>query len=652
MIMHLQIAAIALHLLTVALWFIPRKTKSYDSRFFGFVLISSTAAIITGILYSIFSYGLVEIRPTTIQLVARLNYIALIVLMYLFFMYILCKVISEKKHKALIFPATTVPLVEMFALLIVDIRIDPGTINAASGYCAIVVYVFALLNVLGIVAILILYREKFSKWFRFITIVAIVEIVIAIAAQYITGIDGILEIGIVNAVALVFLTLENPINKIDVTYDCFKATYIIPCIERYYTNRINGFATYIAMQCDFTNNEAEENLAELRKRFIAELKTVPELEVFLTVDRNIFIVCDAPELFDDFREDLNEVVVEIKSTLALSNNIKTAFIHAPNILTASRADALYRHFTIAAADAIASFKNHSESLIDENAITSVEQEERTRDTIVDALNEDRIEVFYQPIYSSKEERFTSAEALARIRMPDGTILLPKYFIKAAENTGLIMDVGYKVFEKVCIMLTDPATGDLELDSIDINLSLVQCENLELAPTFIKIAKTYEINPEIIHFDITESNYASVYKNLSKNITKLSKFGFKFCLDDFGTGESNLNSLLNIPVSSVKIDRHMIWDYFESSKVRTTIQHLVKLCHSLDIKVSATGIEKISQLDEMAVQNIDYIQGYYFFKPMPLNEYLQFLKPNAFEMDDTKKKMLKSSLNNRTIKRLG
>lgn len=650
--MHFQIAALALHLLTTILWLLPRKTKSYETRFFGFVLISSTAAVVTGILYSIFNLGMVEVRPTTIQLFARFNYMALIILMFMFFMYILSKVISEKKHRAYIYPAITMPLVESLVLLIVDIRIAPGENVVAGGYCAIVLYALALLNALCVVALLILYREKFSKWFRFITIVVLVEIAIAILAQYITELDGILEIGIVNAVALVFLALENPINKIDVTYDCFKATYIIPCIERYYTNRVNGFATYVAMQCDFTNNEAEENLAELRKKLVAELKTVPELEVFLTADRNIFVICDAPELFNDFVEDLNEVIVEIKNSLSLANNIKTAFIYAPNILTANRAEALYRHFTIAAADAIASFKNHSESYIDENAITSVEQEEKTRDLIVDALNEDRIEVFYQPIYSSNEQRFTSAEALARIRMRDGSILLPKYFIRTAENTGLIMEIGYKVFEKVCMMLTDPATGDLELDSIDINLALVQCENLELAPTFIKIAKQYEINPEIIHFDITESNYASVYKNLSKNITKLEKFGFKFTLDDFGTGESNLNSLLNIPVSYVKIDRHMIWDYFESSKVRNTVQHLVKLCHNLDIKVSATGIEKISQLDEMAIQNIDYIQGYYFFKPMPLNEYLQFLKPNAFEMDDTKKKMLKSSLNNRTIKRLG
>lgn len=651
MIMQFQIASLAVFLIVSLMWLLPNKTKSYESRFFGIMLIFVAVSLFTGILFSCFNLGLIEVEHTTTKTIAKFNNAFIMLLLYIEIMYLFSKLVSENKHKFYLFPFSSVPLFEMLVLLIVDLEIRQGTNKAALGAEPSVMYVLAFIDVLAIVAMIVLLRNRFSKWFRFITSVIASIIFIGIILQYLTEIDGILQLCIIDSIALAFITLENPINKIDNNYDCFKSTYITASIDRYYSNRINGFATFIGMHCDFSNATAEEQLTILRKKIIEELKTVPELEIFLSPERDILVLCDSPKLFDDFILDIDEVVQDAKIGLSLADNIKTVLVIAPNILATNSGDALYRHLSIARSDALGGYDKHSIVYIDENAITSVEAEEKTREIIIEALNNDKIEVFYQPIYSSADERFTGAEALARIRMTDNSILMPKYFIKTAENTGLIMEIGYKVFEKVCQMLKDPSTGELEIDKIDINLSLIQCENQDLAYNLIEIAKKYEINPSIINFDITEANFASVYENLTKNLEKLHKFGFSLSLDDFGTGESNLNYLINIPISSVKIDRHIIWDYFDNTRIRATVGHLNKLCHKLGMKVTATGVEKIGQLEEMSKQGIDYIQGYYFFKPMPLDEYLQFLKPNAFEMDETKKKILKSSLQNRTINKL-
>ena len=178
--------------------------------------------------------------------------------------------------------------------------------------------------------------------------------------------------------------------------------------------------------------------------------------------------------------------------------------------------------------------------------------------------------------------------------------------------------------------------------IDINLSLTQCENVSLADDMIAIADKYNIDKKKINFEITESNFNEVHENLVVNVRKLSEAGFRISLDDFGNGKTDINYLIDLPISSVHIDRHVVWDYFDTNKTKTVVRQLINMCHELNISVVATGIEKITQLNEMASQNVDFIQGYYFFRPMPVDEYIQFLKPAAFEMDKAKANIIRSS----------
>lgn len=651
MTMHFQIASLAIHLIITLLWLVPKKIKNYETRFFGVVLIAQTFEVVSGILFSIFNLQFFEIRNTTIQLLAKFNNACIIVSLFFIYMYIYSKLVNEKRHKFLLFPLAAIPLFEILIILIVDIKVTPGEDLAGMGFGALFLFGLALLNVLLIDSLLIIYRKKFSAWLTFVVIMVSITILIGIASQYYTNLNSPLQLSSIISVAICFVALENPLNKIDIVYDCFKSSYIIPCMNRYFLNDIHGFGVYLAMETDFIDTNADEELYKMRKYIINELSTVPELEVFTTSERDLFVLCDNASLFNDFKDDLEEVIVEAKKELVTTYNIKTALIYIPDLLITDKAETLFRHVSIEKVDAMDSYAEHISLFIDKEKIEVIENEEKVRETIVNALNDDRIEVFYQPVYSSKEKKFTSAEALARIKKEDGSILLPKYFIKVAENTGLIMQIGDRVFEKVCIMLTDPVTSDLELDSIDINLSLIQCENLNLADNFIKIAEKYQINPSIINLEITEAKFVTVYENLSKNLEKLRNYGFRISLDDFGTGESNLNYLIKMDISGIKIDRHIIWDYFESNKIRNTINYIIDLCHKLNLTVTATGVEKIAHLEEMGKRGVDFIQGYYFFKPMPLSEYLQFLRPNAFEMDDTKKKMLKNSLQKRTIKRL-
>lgn len=643
-----QVATLALHLMISLLWIIPKKTRSYEVRFFGYLLCFSTLVVVSNLIYTMGSAGLISLGISALKIIAKLDYITVIVAMFVGFMYVISKVLSENKHKSILFPAATIPLFEALMIFITEIEASNEQVLAPRGSSANVTYVFALINILAIIVMLVIFRKKFTKWHKYVFISISIVLLIGTVVQYFIDYNGILELSIINSICIAFIGIENPYNKIDIKYDCFKSNYIIPCLERYYNNNIDGFAAFIGVQCDFSNDESEEDLVLLRRHLIKELKTVPEVETFISAERDIFVLCDNPVLFEDFTKDLNEVVIEAKESLKTESNIKTTIVFVENVHITDDAKLLYRYLSSEKAYQLEGFGRHSEYYLDEQTIGKVENEAKTREIIIDALNNDRFEVFFQPIYSPKEERFSSAEALARIKKEDGTIILPRVFIKVAETTGLIMQIGDKIFEKVCQMLVDPSSRDLQLKTIDINLSPTQCENPNLAKNFIKIANKYHINPSSVNFEVTEANFEGIYKNLSKNLVKMHEYGFKLSLDDFGTGETDLNYLINVPISSVKIDRHVIWDYFDSIKTKTTVKQLIKLCHELHLDVTATGIEKISQLNEIAGQGVDFIQGYYFFKPMPLEEYISFLRPSAFEVDETKKKILKSNVINNKI----
>ena len=245
--------------------------------------------------------------------------------------------------------------------------------------------------------------------------------------------------------------------------------------------------------------------------------------------------------------------------------------------------------------------------------------------IADALTEDRVEVFLQPIYSNADQDFTSAEALVRIREKDDSLIPPGTFIPVAEASGQILELGERIFEKVCEFLTSGEALTLGLKVVEVNLSVIQCERKDLAERLIEITEKYDISPSLINLEITETVSISARATLLANMKKLIEYGFRFSLDDFGKGESNLMYVVEMPVSVVKLDYDMTKAFFKSSKARLVVRAVVGMAHGMELKLVAEGIETKEELDAMCHEGIDYIQGFYYSKPLPLEEYLEFMK---------------------------
>ena len=263
--------------------------------------------------------------------------------------------------------------------------------------------------------------------------------------------------------------------------------------------------------------------------------------------------------------------------------------------------------------------------VHDDIISEMVEEHRITQQIFDALSENRVVVYYQPIYSIKEKRFTSAEALVRIVDRDGKLIPPGAFINIAEENGMIIELGKRVFEKVCHFFIENSLQDYGIQYIEVNLSVVQCADEKLADNYIRIIDATKLDPACINLEITESASVDAKQVLISNMERMIEYGVHFSLDDFGTGASNLNYIVDMPVKIVKFDREMSQAYFSSEKAKYVMDAAMHMIHGMGLKIVAEGIETEDQYNKMEEIKIDYIQGYYFSKPLPENEFLELLK---------------------------
>jgi EAL domain-containing protein (putative c-di-GMP-specific phosphodiesterase class I) len=273
-------------------------------------------------------------------------------------------------------------------------------------------------------------------------------------------------------------------------------------------------------------------------------------------------------------------------------------------------------------------RNHENTYVcyvNQVILDEIRKKDYRKNDIIRAMEEDRVEVFFQPIYSTTEQRIVSAEALVRIRNVDGSIMPPGEFIPIAEESGLIAGLGERVFEKVCQFLKESPALALGIHYIEVNLSVAQCEQRDLAERYIRIMEKNNIDPWRINLEITETASVQTKNMLLKNMKELMEYGVSFSLDDFGNGQSNLDYIIDMPVSIMKLDMTMIRAYFKDLKARFVVQATIHMAHDMDLMVVAEGVETKEQLDTMAEQQIDYIQGYYFSKPLPADAFIEYLE---------------------------
>lgn len=243
--------------------------------------------------------------------------------------------------------------------------------------------------------------------------------------------------------------------------------------------------------------------------------------------------------------------------------------------------------------------------------------------LTDAIKNRSFEVYYQPIYSIKQKKFISAEALIRLNTEEFGFIRPDLFIPYAEESGLINSIGSIVLEDVCKFISSEDFKSLNLEYIEVNLSVIQCMNIDLVPLVSGLLNKYNVRPDQINLEVTETATAYSQQIIHKNISDLNAMGISFSLDDFGTGYSNMIRIAELPLSIIKIDKSMI-NTENNPDLEVILTQSIKMIKDMNLEIVVEGVETESLLGKFIGLGCEYIQGYFFSKPLPRKDFVKFI----------------------------
>ena len=267
---------------------------------------------------------------------------------------------------------------------------------------------------------------------------------------------------------------------------------------------------------------------------------------------------------------------------------------------------------------------------DELDLSDEEYMRQVDEKVREAVSSGNLEVYYQPIYSLKERKFVSAEALLRLHDGD-RFIPPDIFITVAENNGSIVEIDDFVIQQVCRMISARNLSDLGIRYIELNLSVSDMLQDDIAGKLTRMADTYHIHPSQINLEITETSSDTFTGVVEENVRRLSNLGFNFSLDDFGTGYSSLSRIIMMPFDIIKLDKTIVQSPFtmdneqERKNALTLLESSADMVRQIGAETVAEGVETKEQLETMERLGVDFIQGFYFAKPMPESDFINAVR---------------------------
>ncbi len=620
--MNIELQCCALFILfTIAVMFRREKKLDLMNRKLFEHAISACFACLT---FDILSIVLINMSvhngfsPFITGIVCRLYIMLLVMQGYLGYVYAYTSMLPRDKTwaKVVRIISHSIFVVGEILMLVLPIGFTAeGRVVYSYGMSTIVAYVLSSIYILSTIVTTIAYRKQMPG--RRFTAMILWQGIWMLAAIIQFCQPQILLVGFASAFGMVilYIQLENPSEYIDGSTGLFTTNALSAYVhDKYrYGKRFSMFTAQIHYLNNYVDYAMEQNAVMRTARALVNLGPEPAFRI----DDDTFCV-----LYDD-KDRMFDKAANIKRQKDGVKDVpaKGTYLLIPDSMEMSGPDEFFRflHTYLESEEEI--------TVANEEMVLKLREQNAVKEMIDDALISDRVEVFYQPFYNVKESRFDEAEALVRIRQEDGEIVPPGVFIPVAEETGQIIPLGFRVLEKVCGFLAKGDAQKLGLEQVGINVSAAQFDHDNPANSVMENMDRYKIDPGLINLEITETAAAENREVMLMNMDKLRRKGIEFSLDDFGTGRSNIDYFVNMPVKTIKFDYSFTRGFFDNEKIKHVLTGMVDMLHKMNMSVVVEGIETEEQMQVMKDMGVEYIQGFYYSRPVPEKEFLSFLASN-------------------------
>ncbi len=236
----------------------------------------------------------------------------------------------------------------------------------------------------------------------------------------------------------------------------------------------------------------------------------------------------------------------------------------------------------------------------------------------EAITNNQLELYYQPKVDVDSKKICGFEALLRWNDPEVGFISPAEFIPISEDTGKIVEIGLWVFHQVCLQINAWNEQGFYF-KVSLNVSIRQLQDPDFISSFEGVLNKTGVNRSLIELEITESILSDSLEQITLLFMRIKKLGLNISLDDFGTKYSSLSYLTNLPIDILKIDKSFIKDSCNNTKDSAIVKTIVTLAKELQLKVIAEGVEEPEQVSLLEFIECDYIQGFYYYKPMNVKD---------------------------------
>lgn len=356
--------------------------------------------------------------------------------------------------------------------------------------------------------------------------------------------------------------------------------------------------------------------SELRK-----VSTVFNKFVYGRFENDIFAVC-MPYKEENIDLLVNALQINLKR---VNKDYNTKISCGVYIIKDDSLDApeMYDRASLAAKSCKGKF-TQSVAYYDDSMIENMRQEQFIINEVNRAIDEEQFEVYLQPKINLATDRSYGAEALVRWNHPDRGMISPGEFIPVYERNGIIGRLDQYMWRHVCKLLRKWIDEGKNPNPISVNVSRVNIYNPQLVKIFKKLITEYQIPAELLNLELTESAFMEDQDLIMETMSSLHKLGFKIMMDDFGSGYSSLNVLKDMEVDYLKVDMKFLQNKEFNGKGEKVLTSVIRMAKWLHLPSIVEGVETVEQVDFLKCIGCEYAQGYYYAKPMRIEEYEAFL----------------------------
>ena len=278
-----------------------------------------------------------------------------------------------------------------------------------------------------------------------------------------------------------------------------------------------------------------------------------------------------------------------------------------------------------AADIIKNQYHQYFAVYDDSIRSKLLREQAITSEMESALNEGQFKIYLQPKYSLRDKCMCGAEALVRWTHPEWGFMSPAEFIPLFEKNGFIPKLDQYVWEQVCIQLSKWKEEGYPLLPISVNVSRADVYYGNLIENIYELTQKHGVDPIWMHLEITESAYTENPDRIVSTVEELRRLGFIIEMDDFGSGYSSLNMLSQMSLDILKMDMKFIQNEISKPANQSFLSDVISMAHRVNLSVVAEGVETREQMNRLYAAGCDYVQGYFFAKPMSVEEYEMLLR---------------------------